>query len=473
MAKIVLTAEPGGNLPPLVDSHAHLDDPRFADDLEEVLARATAAGVRHILTVGANIDTSRAALSLAESHPQIYAAVGIHPHDAKDATGAAFAELEETARAHPKVVAIGETGLDFFYDLSPREVQERVFREQLRLARRLDLPVIIHDRDAHEDILRVLQEEAGQERYRGVLHCFSGDRAFARRCLDLGFYLSFAGPLTYPKNEELRAVVAETPAERLLVETDCPYLAPQKHRGKRNEPAFVRATAAKVAALKNLSMEDLSRITCRNTALLFGIGKCDQAASIAYTIRDSLYLNITNRCTNACVFCAKFHDFTVKGHFLKLDREPSVAEVMEAIGDPRRFREIVFCGYGEPLLRLDLVLEIARRLKKEGVRVRVNTDGQANLVHGRNILPELAGLVDALSVSLNAHDAETYRRITRSPYGDAAFQAVQDFIVAAQEHIPDITASVVTFPNVNVEAARKLVEELGVKFRVRQYQEAR
>ncbi|NLC70362.1 MAG: YchF/TatD family DNA exonuclease [Desulfuromonadaceae bacterium] len=462
------------NLPILVDSHAHLDDPRFADDLDEVLARAEAAGIIHILTVGGHLESSRANVALAERYPQLFAAVGIHPHDAGNATDEALAELEEMARTHPKVVAIGETGLDFFYDLSPRDTQKKVFREQLRMARRLDLPVIIHDRDAHEEIYRILREEADGGSIRGVMHCFSGDREFARRCLQLGLYLSFAGPLTFPRNEELRAVAAEIPAERLLVETDCPYLAPQGHRGKRNEPALVRVTAEKVAELKGLSMDDISRIVCRNTATLLGIGEVAGPASpIVYTIRDSLYLNITNRCSNSCVFCAKFHDFTVKGHYLKLDHEPSVDEVMAAIGDPARYQEVVFCGYGEPLLRLDLVIEVARRLKQQGVKVRINSDGQANLVHGRNILPELAGLVDAMSISLNAHDAETYLQITRSPFGPAAFAAVQDFLREANRFIPSVTASVVTYPGVDVEAARRLVEELGVNFRVRQYQEAR
>ncbi|MBN1140365.1 MAG: YchF/TatD family DNA exonuclease [Deltaproteobacteria bacterium] len=460
-------------MPPLVDSHAHLDDPRFAEDLEAVLERAAEVGIVNILTVGGNLEGSRAAVALAERYPQVFAAVGIHPHDAKFADAAAFSELEELARSHPKVTAIGETGLDFFYDLSPRDVQERVFREQLRMARRLHLPVIIHDRDAHDEIHRVLVEESAGKPYRGVLHCFSGDREFARRCLDLGFYLSFAGPLTYPKNEELRAVVAETPAERLLVETDCPYLAPQKHRGQRNEPAFVRITAEKVAKLKQLSMEDISRITCRNAERLFGIGESATEAAIAYTIRDALYLNITNRCSNACVFCAKFQDYTVKGHYLKLDHEPSAAEVKAAIGDPRRFAEVVFCGYGEPLLRLELVKEIGAWLKGKGGRVRVNTDGQANLVHGRDILPELEGLIDAVSVSLNAHDAATYLKITRSPFGPRAFEAVQDFIREAKRRIPSVTASVVTYPGVDIEAARRLVEELGVQFRVRHYQETR
>ncbi len=462
------------NLPPLVDSHAHLDDPSFAEDLEEVLARAEAAQIVNILTVGGTLASSRANVDLAERYPRLFAAVGIHPHDAGDADDAAFAQLEELARAHAKVVAIGEIGLDFFYDLSPREVQERAFREQLRLARRLELPVIIHDRDAHEEVRRILEEEAHGQPWRGVVHCFSGDHDFARFCLDAGLHISFTGTLTFSRSKDLRAVAAEIPMERLLVETDCPYLAPQGHRGKRNEPALVRVIAAQLAELKGLSMEDISRITCRNAARLFGIGQEEPKAAVAYAIRDSLYLNITNRCSNACVFCAKFNDFTVKGHYLKLAHEPSADELVAAVGDPSAYKEVVFCGYGEPLLRFDLVIEVARKLKRMGVRrLRINTDGQANLVYGRNILPELGGLIDAISISLNAQDAATYQRLTRSPFGPGAFAAVQDFIREARRFIPEVTASVVTVPGVDVEAARRIAQELGVAFRVRQYQEAR
>jgi TatD DNase family protein len=255
------------------------------------------------------------------------------------------------------------------------------------------------------------------------------------------------------------------------VETDCPYLAPVPHRGKRNEPAFVRLTAQKVAELKGLTLEDVGRITTRNARRLFGIGGGDESASIAYRIRDSLYLNITNRCSNRCSFCAKFDDFTVKGHFLRLAHEPSAAEVLAAIGDPGGYAEVVFCGYGEPLLRLDLIKEVAGELKKRGVRIRINTDGQANLVYGRNILPELAGLIDCVSVSLNAADAETYARLCNTPFGEAGFRGVCDFLREARHHIPLVVASAVTVPGLDLAKVRRLAEGLGVEFREREYQE--
>lgn len=455
--------------PPLIDTHAHLDSSQFAQDLDAVLERASANSISHMLTIGCDLESSRQSCELAAAYPQIYAAVGIHPHDAKSVDDAVLAELKTLAK-RPKVVAIGEIGLDYYRDHSPRDVQRAVFKAQLELAREIGLPVIIHDRDAHEDILSILRETRASE-IGGVLHCFSGNRQLAKACIELGFFLSFAGPITYPKNEELRDVVRMVPTEHLLVETDCPYLSPQGHRGKRNEPSHVRVTAEKMAEIKGLKIEDIARITNLNAHKLFGIGAVDQASKIAYQIRDSLYLNITNRCTNSCRFCAKFKDFNVKGHQLRLDHEPDFTEVKAAIGDPASYKEVVFCGYGEPLLRLDLVIEISSWLKPLGIKIRINTDGQANLVHGRNILPELSGLVDSVSVSLNAADAQTYQHWCQSRFGEESYQALQDFLKQSLEYIPEVVATAVTLPGIDMSACRKVARALGVEFREREYNE--
>jgi TatD DNase family protein len=379
-------------------------------------------------------------------------------------------ELARMIESVDKVVAVGETGLDFYRDRSPRDQQKEAFRRHIQLAKDTGKPLIIHDRDAHDDVVRTMLEENAAEAG-GVLHCFSGDMKMARQCVEMGFYISFAGPLTYPKNDALRSIAQALSVDVMLVETDCPYLSPQTWRGKRCEPAYVRSTAEKLAEIKGLTLEDVARITSLNAWRLFGIGEVDQSTRIAYVIRNSLYLNITNRCTNSCTFCAKFRDFTVKGHQLCLEREPTVEEVMKAIGDPSAYDEVVFCGYGEPLLRLDLVKEIAGGLKQRGITVRINTDGQANLVHGRNILPELAGLVDAISVSLNAPDATTYQKICQSEYGEQGYLAIRDFLVKAGQHIPSVTATAVALPGIDIDACRKVAEELQVGFRERAYNE--
>ena len=251
-----------------IDSHAHLEMEEFDGDRGAVLERAAAAGLTAIITVGTTIPDCEKAAALARLHPQVYAAVGIHPHEVKGIDAGTYDALRILARQE-KVIAIGEIGLDFFYDLSPREVQLRCFAEQLVLALELDLPVIIHDREAHAETLRILQQQRG--RLRGVLHCFSGDAAMARECLEMGFYLSVAGPLTYKKADQLRAVAREIPAERLLIETDCPYLAPQPWRGKRNEPAYVVETARCLAEIRGVAAAELERLTEENTRRLFGL----------------------------------------------------------------------------------------------------------------------------------------------------------------------------------------------------------
>jgi len=454
--------------PVLIDSHAHIYYRDFVGDFDDMLKRAEDAGVSAILVVGTDIESSREAVALADKYPQLYAAVGIHPHDAGRVTDSCYDIIRTLAVSSKKVVAIGEIGLDFFRDRAPRDQQELVFRRFLRIAADLSKPVIIHDRDAHLRVMAILREEKVQ---RGVLHCFSGDAAMAAEAFNLGLYISIPGTITYRSNQDLRDVVQAVSIDRMLVETDCPYLTPVPHRGGRNEPAFVRLTAEKLAEVKGLTLEDVARITTKNAGDLFGISLWDQSTKIAYKIRNSLYLNVTNRCSNRCTFCAKFDDFTVKGHNLLLDREPSFEEVMAAVGQPEGIDEIVFCGYGEPLIRLDLVKQVAGALKARGYQIRINTDGQANLAHGRDILPELTGLVDSISVSLNAPDASTYRRLCNTPFGEAGFAGVCDFIRSAAAHIPQVIASAVTVPGVDIEACQVLAESLGAEFRAREYTE--
>jgi TatD DNase family protein len=451
----------------LIDTHAHLEMREFNDDREDVIKRAREAGVEYIVTIGTTIESSRDAVLLADKYDFIYAAVGIHPHEVKDILHPSYDIIRHFAQ-HKKVVAYGEIGLDYHYEHSPRSDQKRKFRDMLREARLLDLPVIVHDRDAHEDALQILSEEWSPD-LGGVMHCFSGDVAMAKRLIEMGFSISVAGPVTFPKAEALREVVKQIPIEHLLIETDSPYLAPQPMRGKRNEPAFVRHTAEMVAQVKGLTFDDVARITSFNAMQLFGIGQIPKQGMITYPIRNSLYLNITNRCTAACTFCVRYHTDFVKGHNLRLADEPAAEDLIREIGDPKRYAEVVFCGYGEPLLRLDVVKAVSAEVKRQGGKVRIDTNGHANLIHKRNVLPELSGLVDAVSVSLNAQNAEVYEKLTQPKFGIETYESVKDFIREAKKYIPDVTATVVSAPGVDVEACGKIADDLGVKFRVREY----
>lgn len=256
----------------LVDTHAHLAGDEFDADRDEVITRAHDAGVTTIITVGTGLDSARRSIELTEKYPDILAAIGVHPHAASTATEA---DIESIARLaeHPKVVAIGEIGLDFYRDYSPRDSQLQVFQWQLDLAAWLGLPVVIHCREAHKEMLAILHDWTARHPERpspGVIHCFMGDIETARQYLEMGFYLSLAGYITYPVNRNAHDVIRSIPADRLMVETDCPMLTPQPHRGQRNEPAYVRYTAEELAKIRNVPLEILARETTENARRLFG-----------------------------------------------------------------------------------------------------------------------------------------------------------------------------------------------------------
>ncbi len=250
----------------LIDSHAHLNFPQFDADREAVIARARKAGLVAILNVGTDLASSRAAVKLAEKYDFLYAAVGVHPHDARTLTPTVLDELRRLAR-HPKVVAIGEIGLDYYRDLSPRPMQQWAFADQLALAAELGLPVVVHSREAHDDVLATLQGWDGV----GVLHSYSAGPERLEEVLELGFYIGISGPVTFPKANRLRAVAATVPLERLLVETDCPYLTPEPHRGRRNEPAYVQYVVEAVARARETSPKAVARATADNARRLFGM----------------------------------------------------------------------------------------------------------------------------------------------------------------------------------------------------------
>jgi TatD DNase family protein len=252
----------------LVDTHAHLHDPAFDEDRGAVLARARAAGVTGFLTIGTDVPTSEAALALAHAEPDVRAAVGIHPHDATTADAAALARIATLAR-DPRVVAVGEIGLDYFRDHSPRDIQRAALIAQIRLARDAGKPVLLHCREAHPDLLAICDAE-GTAAIGGILHCFSGDLAVARRGMELGLLISIAGPVTYPNARRLAEVVPALPLDRLVVETDCPYLPPQPWRGQRNEPAYLPVTAARVAELVGAPPATVAARTTANAARLLG-----------------------------------------------------------------------------------------------------------------------------------------------------------------------------------------------------------
>lgn len=247
----------GGMKDMLVDTHVHLNAKQFMEDCEAVIERAYDAGVSRMIVVGFDEETIKLAIEIAETYEPIYAAVGWHPVDAIDFEEQHLKWLEELSN-HPKVVALGEMGLDYHWDTSPKDVQAEVFRKQIHLAKRVNLPIIIHNREATEDVIHILQEENAQE-VGGIMHCYSGTREELQPCLDMGFYISLGGPVTFKNAKEVKEVAKIIPLDRLLIETDAPYLAPHPYRGKRNEPAYVKLVAEEIARLREIEFKDLAK----------------------------------------------------------------------------------------------------------------------------------------------------------------------------------------------------------------------
>jgi TatD DNase family protein len=461
----------------LIDTHAHLSAREFDADRDAVIQRAREAGVAIVINPATNVEDSSRAIDLAERHPGVYACVGIHPHEAAGGTDEALDEIERLS-AHPRVVGIGEIGLDYHYDFAPRDVQERVFRAQIKIACRRDLPIVVHTRESMADAIRVVTEETGlhpewrshrafpQSRYpgpRGVFHCFAGTTEEAWVLVRLGFAISFPGILTFKNAGGARAVAGGISLEHLMLETDSPYMTPVPHRGTRNEPVRLPLIAEALAQLQGFSPEDVARSTAYTAHRVFGVGDKPRPR-ITYTLRESLYVNLTTRCNADCVFCDRKGEAVIKGHNLKIDHEPTAAEVIADIRDPRAYREIVFCGYGEPTIRLEVLKEVARWVKANGGRTRLNTDGHGNVIHRRNIVPELAGLLDSVSVSLNSPDPARYGELMRL---DPAvyFPAMIEFAREAVRHIGAVSMTVLDMEGIDHERARELVEkEIGAVF---------
>lgn len=450
----------------MIDTHCHLDLLK-KEDLEETLKDE---GLEYLITVGYDRKTIKNAIRLSEEKDHVFCAIGFHPHEADKVKEEDFEWLKELATKHPKVKALGEMGLDFYKEYSDRKRQEEVFRRQIAIARELGLPIVVHSRDAEEETIRILREEKAYE-VGGVMHCFTGSYEFMKACVDLGFYISYSGIITYPNAQALREVVKKTPTYRLLIETDAPFLAPQPVRGKPNKPPYIRHTAEILAQLiPNSSFEDVERMTSENAKLLFNLinGKKE---TITYVINNKLYINLTNKCNLHCAFCQRERErnFMVKGYWVWVSRDPSVEEIIREIGDPKKYEEVVFCGYGEPTLRFSALKEIAKWVKERGGRVRVDTNGLMFTFLPREKLKELKGLVDVWSVSLNAPDKETYDRVCR-PAQANAFEMVIDFIKEALKEGFEVVATAVDYDGVDMEKTEELAKSLGAKFRGRVYE---
>jgi len=451
----------------LIDTHAHLFFPNFEEDLDEVIKRAQDEGIKFIIVPATDIETAKKTVELTKKYDMVYGAVGVHPHDTKDWDDSYILQIEELAK-NDKIVAIGEIGLDYYYDYSPKEKQIEAFKAQIDLALKLNLPIIVHNRESDEDVMNIIRSYKGSG-LRGQFHCFNGTPADARELIELGHFISFTGNITFKKADTLRETLKSIPARYLLTETDSPFMTPVPHRGKRNEPANVKLVAEKIGEVHNIRMEDVNRIVEYNTYNLFGIGE-KPPVSYTYLMRNSLYVNITNRCNAACIFCDRDGEAVLNGYNLKMKKneELSAERLINEIGDPKQYDEIVFCGYGEPTIRWDVVKEISKYVKANGGKTRLNTNGHGNEINKKDITPEMKGLLDSVSVSLNALDENEYARLVG--VDKKMFQEMLDFTKKSKQFVPEVVLTIVAEQNIDAEKARKIAEEeVGVKFREREY----
>lgn len=450
-----------------VDTHAHLFFENYKDDLDFVINRAKNKGVDYIIIPATDIKTSHEAISIAEKYEQIFVAVGVHPHDTKDWDESFITEIKKLAK-HPKVVGIGEIGLDYYYDFSPKDQQIKAFKSQLELAIKLGLPAIIHNRDSDKDMLEIIKSYYGTG-LKAQFHCYNGSLDDALEYMKMNHFISFTGNITFKKSDELRAILKKINLNNLLLETDSPFLTPVPFRGKRNEPAYVTYVAQQVADVHKIPIEDVGRITSLNAFRFFGVGHAPKT-SFTYLIGNSLYINVTNRCNADCTFCRRKDDPYLRGHNLgmKKSEEPPAQVYINEIGDPKKYDEIVFCGYGEPTIRWNVVKQVAKYVKDNGGKTRINTNGHGNIINKRDITPEMQGLIDVVSISLNTFDPKHYAELMRVT--EDHFDEMKKFAKLSKQYVNKVVMSVVSLDEIEIEKSRKVVEdEIGVEFRVREY----
>jgi TatD DNase family protein len=450
-----------------IDTHAHLFYPNFEEDLDEVIARAKQNHVEYILVPATDIKTSEQVIDLTEKYEMVYGAVGVHPHDTKNWNSSFISKIEKLAK-NKKIVAIGEIGLDYYYDFSPKEKQIEAFKSQIDLALKLDLPVIIHNRDSDEDIMEVIRSYCGAG-LKAQFHCFNGTLENAMELVGMNYMISFTGNVTFKKADNLRKILQHIPPENLLLETDSPFMTPVPHRGKRNEPANVKYIADQIAELHKLRLIDVARITSFNAFRTFGIGSKGESV-FTYTLGNSLYINVTNRCNANCVFCKRKENPVLRGYNLGMERndEPSADVYIKEIGDPKNYSEIVFCGYGEPTIRWEIVKQVSKFVKDNGGKARLNTNGHANVINKKDITPEMKGLIDEVSISLNTFDPKQYEELVGLE--TSYFDEMIDFAKKSKSFVEKVVMTIVSIDEIDIERARKITEEeIGAEFRIREF----
>jgi TatD DNase family protein len=415
----------------MIDSHLHLDHPAFQDDLEAVLARALSDGISGFVNIGFDRDSARATAALVEKYPFCFGVVGVHPHDAVKWNEPLERELEALLKRE-RLLAVGEIGLDYYYDHSPRDVQRDVFRRMLSLARRARKPVVIHCRDAAADVLEILEAEGTPEG--GIFHAFGGDAALARRVVGLGFHVGVGGVVTF-KNSSLPEALAEVPFERVVLETDSPYISPHPFRGRRNEPALMRFSADAVARVYGIPLEEVARRTTDNLVDALDIVPESLPGGV-YNLGENVYIHST---------------------------DVDVAAVDAAA------TTAVICGHTEPIDYIPRFRGVAGALRERGLRVRLLAGARGRVDFEPGVGRDLAGMVDSVTVRFFGATAVQHERTAMTGLGPAAFESLVGLVEECVAAGIETECLFVAAPKVKLDPCRALAERLGTGFAVRKY----
>jgi TatD DNase family protein len=436
----------------MIDSHAHLDHPLFSEDIDDVVRRAVEDGVRAVVNIGYDPESARATAALVDKYDFFYGVLGTHPHDAAGHTLAYEIELKELLD-RPRMIGVGEIGLDYYYDHSPREAQRKVFRRMLWMARLKDKPVVIHCRDAERDVLDMLASE--RMRFRGIFHAFNHGPAEATRATELGFHLGIGGVATFKKSR-LSEILHAIPLDRIVLETDCPYLAPTPWRGRRNEPAMVAQVVEALSRLHGLAPEEVVRQTTENFALAMRVEEKTLPPPV-YKIRNRVYIHTTPD--------------TEPGLLADLAAQAAddIAGSGEGPGGGSRAEEAVICGFYEPLDRIEQVMAVAERLRTKGVRVRVITGTRGHAALGRDAAQSLRGVIDGLTVRMYGTTPAQHEQVAMTGLGDAAFTSLTDCIESAVTAGIKTDCLFISVPKMKVERCRALADSLGAGCEVRRF----
>lgn len=419
----------------MIDSHCHLNLEQFAGDFEPMLARALGDGVSAFVNIGFDRESARQTMELLDRYPFFYGVVGVHPHDAESLDDALMAELERYLD-HPRVLAVGEIGLDFYRDHSPREVQRDVFKRMLALARGRNLPVVIHCRDAFDELVDTLAAEGSQ--YRGIFHAFAGTPEEAKRVIDLGFHVGVGGVATF-RNSQLAKSLPDIPLDHIVLETDSPYLTPHPYRGRRNEPSYLAYVARAVAYAHRVSLAEAAEATTQNLFRALAVPESERPRGV-YKLDQTVYIQTTS----------------------------GGARAVDTF-DTGGAEEAVICGFDDPLDDFETTLAAARWAAEQGMFVRVNTSGLANVAAGRDVTRELSEFVDEVVVPFFGTTASQHDRVARGGVDDDAFEAMRDFVRKAGEAGMDTVCEFIAAPKFKADPCREFAKGLGAQYDIRMY----